>query len=113
LELRSIRLIEPSEIEEAAGRWCADPCKVRGKYPKSPDSFITVAMRWFRFADMISTGTTVKSEGESILTDFHLHITIDRGFSTFVVRCYMKRVSHFLLWAKGKELASSISIYAS
>ena len=103
MELRSIRFIAPSEVEDAARRWCADPCRVRGKYPKSPYNFTTVAMRWFRFAGVISLTATAKSQSETILDEFHRYISIDRGFSADVIRCYMDRVSRFLLWATSKR----------
>ena len=105
MELRSMRSIEPSEVEDAARRWCADPCRVRGKYPKSPRNFTTVAKRWFRFAGVISLAATVKSESETLLEEFHRYISIDRGFSGCVIRSYTERVLHFLLWAKSKQLA--------
>jgi site-specific recombinase XerD len=105
MDLSALRPIEPSEVHDAARRWCEDPYKARGrgKYHKSPTNFATVAMRWFRFADVISPAVTVKSEYDTVLDDFHRHITVDRGFSEHTIRGYSTRARDFLLWVRAKK----------
>lgn len=103
--LQSMRFIDPFEVEAAARCWCSDPCRARGRYPKSSKNFSGVATRWFRFAGVMNHTPTVRSESESIIDDFYGHITVDRGFSDQVVRGYMSRVSFFLSWIKNKRLA--------
>lgn len=107
MDLSSLRSIQPSEVRDAAARWCEDAYRGRGKRPKSPKRFFTVAMQWFRFANVISPVITVKRESEAILENFDHHITVDRGYSYYSVRSYSRRAADFLLWARSRTSAFS------
>jgi site-specific recombinase XerD len=103
MKLDSLRFVAPCEIEDAAQRWCEDECRVRGKHPKSAYNFTSVAMRWFRYAGVISPTFEVKSQGEVLIHSFFRYRTIERGYSEVATRCNRDRLSKFFLWVKDKQ----------
>jgi integrase/recombinase XerD len=105
LQLESLRIVDRSELVDAGIRWCNDPQKIRGKYKKSADHFCTVAMRWFRFADVIGPLVTVQTENDTMIEDFHNYLSVIRGFSAISIRNYTERSARFVSWATARQPA--------
>jgi site-specific recombinase XerD len=105
MELDSARMLEPGEIDAASLRWANDPCKIRNGWNKSSGSFRSLAMRWFRFAHLISPLVTVKSENEALIEDFHEYIFVVRGLARTTIRGYVARSTSFLNWVSTRRLA--------
>lgn len=103
MNISTLRLITPFEVEDAARCWCADEHRARGRRRKSPENFSTVARQWFRFADVMSPMAQVRTEHESVLEGFRRYLNHDSGFSDQTIRCYFERASQFLVWIRSKK----------
>ena len=98
LDLKTPRTLSPFEIRQAAHLWLSDPHQVRSRRPKSEQSFHSLSTRWFKFALLISSKTTVKNAHEILLDDFREYLTATRGLSPLGVRNICVRSAYFLSW---------------
>jgi site-specific recombinase XerD len=98
MNLESLRTVELCEVEDAAFRWTIDPHKLKDNAAKSAESFKALALRWFRFAQIIGPPVTVKTEHDTIIEEFREYLVKVRGLAPETIRSYITRSDRFLEW---------------
>ncbi len=96
MDISSLRLVEPSEIEAAGERWLADPTaslrKPAGEI--SVREFRREAMNWFRFHQILAPKTDVPKPYGDILSRYRIYVNLTLFPST--ARLYFRWASLFL-----------------
>ncbi len=110
MKLGSLRMVALSEVKDAALQWTSDPHQIkRGR--KSPESFTALAVRWFRFADLISPLATAKTQNDMLIEDFRHYLESVRALSTETIRTHHTRVTRFMRWMSMRQTSlAKISI---
>jgi site-specific recombinase XerD len=113
MNLVNMRAVEVAEVKEAALRWISDslPLKRIGRGTKSIETFTSLAMRWFRFNDLISRPVAAKSKNDFIIDEFDYYLREIRGLSAETIRSYRRRSASFLAWVAIKhESLAAVSL---
>jgi len=96
MDLSSLRLVESSEIDDAGGRWLADPTaslrKPAGEI--SVREFRREAMNWFRFHQSLAPRSDVPKPYGDILSLYLTYVNLTRSPST--ARLYFRWASLFM-----------------
>lgn len=104
MNLGSLRTVELCEVEDAAFRWTIDPHKLKDNAAKSAESFKSLALRWFRFAQIIGQPVTVKTEDDTIIEEFREYLVKVRGLAPETIRSYIARSGRFLEWLGARHV---------
>ena len=110
LDLREGERTNASRIAAAAGRW-SQPGGRRSRRPADPEArrrFISYAVRWLRFADLLEEPCAKRHAHAGEVAVFAAWMRKERGWSEDTVRCCLDTVERFFfgLDERGVALAS-------
>ena len=99
LELSTLRMVEPAEIDQAGNRWIAyrGPERLHIHSKASPTIFITLARQWLRFHGSLILPARRNGGFEVQLAEFRSSLE-SRKLAVPTVSGYIDRTRRFLLW---------------
>lgn len=113
MELDRLRVVDAAEIDQACQKWLLDgqAHKKRKVGPGSVASFTNVAVKWFRYLNVLSQPTPKLDSVDVIIEDFAHFLRTTRGMTIETIRCYRTKLVHFLRWVSDRRPdLSSISL---
>lgn len=111
LNMNSMRIVPPREIEAAGQSWAAYDGPLRKKVsPRgSPRVFVQVAHKWLRFHEQLATPPP--NRFRPVISEFIDAMRSDRGLAPDTVRGYSSRAFGFLKWfGERRESLETVSL---
>jgi integrase/recombinase XerD len=98
LDFNALRAIDLLEIEQASLRWMSDPGFYNGREPgnTSRGSFTYIAVRFFKFHNVMDQPVLLASPNDIVVEDFRRFLKVTQGMTTQTARSYGSHTRSFL-----------------